>query len=175
MGQRTAIIVQHYDKEANKKNTRVFYHQWGIGRILPSQLISVLNATLSTSASNEDFLERLQPQGTRDMTAYVRDLFDHCELNFDTPDRIGEVLQSVDNNNGGIFVRITTNKTRGIDDIEYAYMLGYDDGGNYRNFCTEEEWFEKDGYGYIFQPFKDYYYAAIHYFGAEQRNKGERK
>lgn len=170
MGQRTVIIVQHDDKKENKRQTRAFYHQWGIGRILPSQLVSVLNGTLSTSEWRPDYLQKLQPQGTMDIT----ENYETEELNaldFDNPQAVGEAIKAADNNNGGLFVRITTSGQIGhaFDSIEYAYMCGGDTGDKYKGFCSTEEWFKKNGYEYIDDDFKAYYNQVVAYFEAKDR------
>lgn len=185
MGQRTAIIVQHvnnykYCDEQGKKYTRVFYHQWGIGRILPSQLMSVINATLSvdTYFGYGDCVAKMKPQGTIDCVA--DEWFDEKELktldkvSFDNPKAVGDILKRTGNNNGGIFVKLTTGEDGSISDIEYAYMLGYEEGGDYKSFCTEEEWmshFPK----YCDKKFKKLYTQMLAYHGAIERANGEEK
>ena len=172
MGQRTAIILQHRNIEDKTTNTKAFYCQWGIGRIMPSQLISILNGTLSVRCSRPDFIEALRPQGTRlcEQPINKGDLWNN--LDFEEPQEIGNVIQSLDNNNGGIFLRITTDKYD-IQKIEYAYMLGYAEGGKYKKFCTEEAWLEKAGEHYIDADFKAYYNAIIKYFGAKEYKQKE--
>ena len=141
MGQRTAIILQHvnYFKYANndeRKQTRVFYHGWGIGRILPSQLMAIANGMLSISTSNSDAIDELKPQGTQDITnnydPVEQALFD--ELDFNHPEYVGDILKRADNNNGGIFVRITTD-VEGKDLLEYAFMLGYEEEATTSTFA----------------------------------------
>lgn len=175
MGQRTAIILQHVNKYAAKyyktqeTNTRVFYHRWGIGRVLPSQLISILNGTLSKSSLYDDFSNCIKPQGCSDITEYVEKI-DLNALNFDTPQLVGDVLRECDNNNGGIFIRVTTDENGNLELIEYAYMLGYEEGGDYKAFCTSSEWMDKTGYGRIDKGFRKIYDATIQYFKAVERS-----
>ena len=175
MGQRTAIILQHVNKYAAKyyktqeTNTRVFYHGWGIGRVLPSQLISILNGTLSESTRNHDFADSIKPQGCQDVTASL-DKFNLNALSFDTPKAIGEVLCECGNNNGGIFVRITNDENGQSKAIEFAYMLGYEEGGDYMSFCSSGEWMEKTGCGCIDDEFRKIYDSTIQYFKAVERS-----
>jgi len=170
MGQRTAIILQHVNNckwaASNEKiNTRVFYHQWGVGRILPSQLVSILNGTLSTSGYDGKFAENLKPQGCLDITSeYEIDALN--SLDFTKPQLVGDMIKKADNNNGGIFVRITTDKYGKVSCIEYAYMLGSEEGGKYKKFCTSKQWFEKCGGEYVDEDFKELYNKTISYFGA---------
>lgn len=181
MGQRTAIIVQHMNK-SNKKygkdimETRVFYSQWGIGRILPSQLVSILNGLVSVDVRWSS-LKNLKPQGCLDITdEYDKsDMALFCELNFDNPEDIGNVLELADNNNGGIFLRIVTDEEGKRESLEYAYMLGYEEGGDYKHFCSEETWFKKVGKGYIDDDFRNIYNSVIKYHNAVQRYRGELK
>lgn len=176
MGQRTAIILQHvnnYEAKYGKrsaKETRVFYHQWGIGRILPSQLISILNGTLSTSSYSSSFAMCIKPQGCLDITKEYDDLKGVLDsVSFDKPELVGEILKNASNNNGGLFVRVTTNEEGELESIEYAYMLGHEEDGDYKHFCTEDEWMKKNGEKYITEDFKTIYDKTIAYFGAKQR------
>ena len=183
MGQRTAIILQHVNKYAakydkkNENNTRVFYHQWGIGRILPSQLLAILNGTISAGSYRTNFAECMKPQGCIDITEDYdeSDRRKMAAITFDTPKKAGEIIKGADNNNGGIFIRITTNEDGDTEAIEYAYMLGYEEGGKYTKFCTAEEWMNKTGFEYIDNGFKAYYYQVLTYFKAEERANGEAK
>ena len=183
MGQRTAIILQHVNKYAAKYNktngveTRVFYHQWGIGRILPSHLLSILNGTLSASSYRESFAEDIKPQGCLDITGEYgkeeRKVMD--SITFDTPEKAGDIISKADNNNGGIFVRITTDEGGKMLPVEYAYMLGYEEGGEYDRFCTAGEWMDKAGFKYTDKKFRRLYDATLKYHGAIERANGEGK
>ena len=171
MGQRTAMVVQHHNEQTNTTNTRVFYCQWGNGRIMPSQFASLLNGTLSTSPYDKNYLERLKPQGVRDITQeYSEAIGALNSLSFENAESFGQVLKYVDNNNGGIFVRLTTDNYE-VKDITYAYMLGDEEGGDYRKFCKEATWFRKAGGSFIDEGFKSYYKAIIKYFGAREYKK----
>ncbi len=177
MGQRTAIILQHenkYEYAKQRVTTRVFYHQWGIGRIMPSQFISILNGTLSTDACWDNFAERLKPQGCQDITDEYREAMGVLNsLNFNDPINVGQVLQAANNNNGGIFIRLTTDEYGGVEAVEYAYMLGDEEGGDYRHFCTAAEWMQKAGGHYIDNSFMAYYLQVLAYFEAVERCNGE--
>lgn len=170
MGQRTAIVVQRYDKESNKKETRVFYCQWGIGRIMPAQLLSIINATILVSSYSSNFVDLIKPQGTVDVTDDYNE--EELDVSFSDASKIGVILKGASNNNGGIFVRITTSgKYKEIEKIEYAYMLGHEEGGRYDKFCKEETWMKKAGYGYIDEEFLKMYNATIKYYGATETLK----
>jgi len=179
MGQRTAIILQVRNKYTAKYNvnkgteTRVFYHQCGIGRVLPSQLISILNGTLSVPYYRDGVAKQLRPQGCSDITDDFNDK-ERSELDtltFDTPQKVGEYLNKCDNNNGGLFVRITINEKCEKESIEYAYILGYEEGGDYSRFCSGREWMEKTGFGSIDAGFMTIYENTLQYFGAHERYK----
>ncbi len=181
MGQRTAIILQHVNNwrfadKNEQKQTRVFYHQWGIGRILPSHLMAIVNGLLSVSYTDSDTVKKLQPQGTLDITDDCYDpveqaLFD--ELDFDHPEYVGEIIQQADNNNGGAFVRITTDKD-GNNLIEFAFMLGSEEGGDYKHFCTLWEWMDKvdPNKRCCDQVFRDLLFNTLTYHKAFDRSKG---
>ena len=184
MGQRTAIIVQHvnnfkYADIKDRLKTRVFYHSWGIGRILPSHLLAVVNGTLSVSMYQEGSIDQLKPQGTSDITdnydPVEQALFD--ELDFDHPDYVGDIIKAADNNNGGVFVRITTNEAGDNDKIEFAFMLGYEEDGDYKTFCTAMEWMDKVDPEKRFcnEDFTEMFFRTLLYHKAIDRSKGEAK
>ena len=184
MGQRTAIVLQHINKypvkwgRKEEKTTRVFYHQWGIGRVLPSQLLSILNGTLSTSPTADYFIKFIMPTGCMDITENYARQKALDKVDFDKPKVVGKIIAEASNNNGGIFVRIT-----GTEDyktiIEYAYMLGGEnEGGNYKEFCTFEEWCNENyGKEYIDKKFLKIYKDTLKYFGAIEKveHKAEEK
>lgn len=187
MGQRTAIIVQNvnnfnhpYAEIKERLQTRVFYHGWGIGRILPSHLVAVVNAIRSVGLPQQyDAVKQLKPQGTTDIT----DNYDPVEqalldeLDFDHPEYVGDILKGADNNNGGAFVRITTNEQGDTDKIEFAFMLGYEEGGDYKTFCTMWEWMDKvdPDKRCCDQSFRDMIYNFLTYHKCEERTIGEVK
>lgn len=175
MGQRTAIVLRHENNYLRKftnvktSTTRVFYHQWGIGRILPSQLMAILNGTLSDDPKETYFPLRICPPGCIDVTHdYERGENILDEVDFDKPEIVGEIIQEADNNNGGIFIKITITE-EGEKIIEYAYMLG-SLHGNYDKFCTFEEWMKYEGKGYIDKKFLTLYNKTINYFKAKEYN-----
>lgn len=166
MGQRTCIIVQKYEitEDGTKITTKVFHEMWGVGRITPRELMTILLSTAGHSAVNSDFLEATQPGTMADCT----DKFSDSRLNaldFTDPVAIGEIMREADNNNGGIFVRFTTDRFD-VKGIEYAYMLGYEEDGDYKSFCSEDEWMGK--FHYIDERFKELYHNTLDYFGAKE-------
>lgn len=167
------LRFMHHNEQTNTTNTRVFYCQWGIGRIMPSQFASLLNGTLSTSPYNDDYLERLKPQGVCDITQKFSEVIGALNsLTFENAESFGQVLKYVDNNNGGIFVQITTDNYK-VKGITYAYMLEYEEGGDYREFCKEATWFRKAGGRFIDKGFKAYYKAITKYFCAREYKECE--
>lgn len=172
MGQRTAIILQVDRKLANdnetKRDTQVFYHQWGYGRVLPSQLLSMLYATMSISmAYNEESAELVKPQGCANITQEYEEATLNA-LDFTKPQEVGEMLQKADNNNGGVFVRITSSMNEAYEEtnkVEYAFMLGSDDGGEYNEFVCADDWLNTFG-DYIDDTFRDIFYQTLEYFDA---------
>lgn len=173
MGQRVAIVLQHINKYPTKfgnpeqTETRVFYNSWGIGRILPSLFLSILNGMFAVTPRERKFAELIKPQGCADITGeFDPSIFEL--VGFDDPEAVGHIIEESCNNNGGLFVRITESKDCETT-IEFAYMLGSDNDGNYDKFCTFNEWKEKNGKDYIDHGFIEYYYHAITYFGAIEK------
>lgn len=180
MGQRTAIILQVRNKNVAKYmkcdgvETRVFYHSWGIGRVMPSQLLAIINGLLSVHRDNQNVAKALKPQGCTDITDdYSEQMGVLNSINFDRPALVGEILQSADNNNGGLFVRVSIDERANVGAIEYAYMLGYEEDGDYKRFCSSEEWFAKAGFGYIDDGFVEIYEKTLRYHNAVERKDGE--
>lgn len=172
MGQRTAIILQVDRRLAKdnetKRDTQVFYHQWGIGRILPSQLLSMLYATMSISmAYKEESAELVKPQGCANITQEYEKATLNA-LDFTKPQEVGEVLRAAGNNNGGIFVRITSSVNDEYEEttkVEYAFMLGGEDGGEYNEFVCVDDWLNTFG-DYIDDTFRNIFYQTLEYFNA---------
>ena len=169
MGQRTCIIVQKHEKTNTGTNieTRVFYELWGTGRIMPSGLMGILLGTLGRYVAKSGFLQELRPCDTDDIT----DCYEMDELNaldFNAPEVIGEVIRNDgDNNNGGIFIRFTIGDYE-MKSIEYAYMLGREEKGDYKSFCSEKEWMDKAGGPVVDHDFKTLYRQTISYCGAKE-------
>lgn len=166
MGQRTTIIVQHVDDENGEKTTSVFYNQWGIGRIMPSNFMSILNATIGCMFYRKG--KELIPQGCTDITEEYDNKIRNTinSLDFSRPGKVGLIVELAGNNNGAIFVRITA-KGSHVKSIEYAYMLGREEGGDYKKFCTEKEWMNKFK-NYIDDDFLKLYDDTTRYFGAKE-------
>lgn len=169
MGQRTCIIVQKHERTNKGTNieTRVFYELWGIGRIMPSELMGILLGTIGRNVAKSGFLQELRPCDTDDIT----DCYEIDELNaldFNAPEVIGEVIRNDgDNNNGGIFIRFTIRDYE-MKSIEYAYMLGREEKGDYKSFCSEKEWMDKAGGPVVDHNFKTLYRQTISYCGAKE-------
>ena len=171
MGQRTTIILQHV-RDCDKE-TRVFYNRWGIGRIMPANFLNILNSVLSVGSSYyDDYLERLKPNGTSDITnEYEGDRLENLEnVDFDAPEIVGNVMRHADNNNGGIFIRLTS-EDYAVKKIEFAFMLGCEEDGDYKRFCTPDEWMKKAGFNYCDEDFKAIFYNTLKYFEAIDRSK----
>ena len=164
MGQRTAIILQHvrYD---GAKETRVFFNIWGTGRITPSNVLSVLYGMLSVDCHSCDYTRSLCPSGLLDIT----DDYDKNELNaldFDDPEKICKALRDADNNNGGVFIRIATSDYGTKRDVSFAFMLGHEEDGDYKSFCTADEWMSKAGPRSCDEKFRKLFHDTLDYFGA---------
>jgi hypothetical protein len=164
MGQRTAIILQHA-KEDGTKETRVFYNQWGTGRITPSNVLSILYGILSVGYLSSANMKNLCPSGMLD------DTDDHDQnglntLDFSTPEKIGKVLRDESNNNGGVFIRVTSENYGTCYKTKFAFMLGHEEGGDYKSFCTSDEWMSKAGARSCDEEFRKLFNDTLDYFGA---------
>lgn len=174
MGQRTAIvlkIVQNIPQSVGlttKEEVRVFYHRWGIGRVLPSQLLSLVLGTLSVQDYITSFGKYFLPTGCLDITDDFNKE-DFSDIGFHNPAGIGKLIKGADNNNGGLYVEITESAEHNIT-IEYNYMLGGSENDGYKKFCTFEEWRNKNyGEKYIDKNFLRIYHKTLRYFGAKER------
>ena len=98
-------------------------------------------------------------------------------LDFTKPELVGHIIKGADNNNGGIFLRIVTQNDPGhpFASIEYAYMLGDEEGGDYKRFCSEDEWFQRAGKHYIDDNFKTLYHKTLAYFDAKEHKSEDEK
>lgn len=153
MGQRTNIILQvrYRDQKWNESftETRIFHCQWGIGRILPKNVMSILHNMQSADIYRKGAAARLCPSGLWDATdEWEMKQDDLNALSFDNPKAVGAVMYTA-NNNGGIFLRLTETvdkeKIERTTTVEYAFMLGYEEGGDYKKFVTKEKFLEKQG------------------------------
>ena len=178
MAQRVAIVFQHVNNylkkewEPEKVETRVFYHPWGIGRVLPTLLVGILNGTITGHPERDNFADEITPNGCADITSQYGDKYFDL-VGFDDPEAVGQIIKEADNNNGGLYIRVTESK-EGETTVEYAYMLGREEGGNYDRFCTFNEWKDKAGLPYTDRSFLEYYHHAITYFGAVEKASGVR-
>ena len=183
MGQRTAIVLKvdyknEYTTGEKQTSTAVFYHQWGIGRILLSQVAMILNGIVSTHMDWKDAAHRLKPAGTDDV-------FDEesekekkmlSAVSFDDPESVGKVLRYNDNNNGGCFIHIEyiyTKKHEEQIDVKYAFMLGREEDGDYKSFCSKQTFVEKVGMGYVDEKFLKILDSTLEYWEAKDMGAKE--
>lgn len=173
MGQRTKIILQVRFNEKNLNRTinetRVFYCQWGIGRILPKNVMSILHNVQSADLWVKGAAKRLCPSGLWDATdEWELKQDDLNALGFDNPKAVGEVMR-ISKNNGGIFLCISQeldDKYRSHTAVEYAFMLGREEGGKYTEFCTKEQFLKKQGQ-YIDDDFLKMLNITLDYYEAK--------
>lgn len=181
MGQRTQIILQRVNKQG-EKSTQVYFMQWGIGRMMFLHLISLAQADFFRKSWGEsaDFFKAMQLNhledtelldlnehyGGEDLTK-IRELLDNCD--FDNPKEGAGVVfgKEFANNNGGVFVRATEyeneikmSKTR----LEYAFMLGYEEGGEYDRWCSADEYAASNRH--CDEQFMAGFHGLMNHFGA---------
>lgn len=171
MGQRTTIILQHIIRKegelsSDAVDTRVFYEQWGIGRITPTELMTIVQSTITGRPGRYGYAELSKPVGMYDNTPD----YDTTRLNsldFTRPEDVGRVMLEEGNNNGGVFVRIVNDRYGHVESIEYAYMKGSEEGGDYTQWCTEDEWMKAFDRYCDFNFYK-MYRQVMGYFGAKE-------
>lgn len=182
MGQRTTIILKYEHKDAkypeqNFTAVKVYYHQWGIGRGVPTQIMAILNNHICNSIYDEGGLKYLQPQGTYDMTPeLLKDK--ECEpllqqVGFDHPEIIGQVMGRCGNNNGGAYIHIVRRWDKKDRDetfnIKYAFMVGK----NRKHFCTKRKWLKEEGGEYVDEDFRKLFDDTLKYWGAKEARPTE--
>ena len=138
MGQRTCMIVRQriynkYDKKWST-NTYVFHEQWGIGKCLPTDCLALfLDAYrkngLDLISTNEENNSAVAYGKAWNDTGYYLDASDLGkawlnEYDFRDITKIKEFIDKYhDNNNGGVYVEITTPDYENSR-INYAFFSG---------------------------------------------------
>lgn len=162
MGQRTATLVSYID-EQGKKHNKVYYHQWGIGRV-------------QTNAIMGNFLCQIgEPKfdlsGTRSMCEVEVDGIENADFN--DIKQVQNIIMQMDNNDGGIVVIIDEKNadnrkigfTIGWDEIEYDNETSTPVERPAQRFVPFEEWIEKVGKPYFNDTYKDMFLAFCKQFG----------
>ena len=174
MGQRTNIILQvRYRDERWKEGfveTRIFHCQWGIGRILPKNVMSILHNMQSADLYRKGAAARLCPGGLWDATDEWEMKQDELNaLTFEEPAKVGKVMEAA-NNNGGIFLRLTETEDKErlehTTTVEYAFMLGYEEDGDYKSFVSKDEFLEHQA-SYIDADFRQMLDMTLDYYEAK--------
>jgi len=168
MGQRTTIIVQLKSEHQKRVETRVYHDQWGYGRIAPAKAMGVMLGTVGLSIGCSDFMDCVVPMGVSDVTKeFAEQMGVLNSIGFDRPELAGEIMQAAGNNNGGVLIRISEVE-HWQKHIEYAFMLGHEEGGDYRRWCSFEQWcmaFPEC----CEASFRPVWYAVTGYLGAEDK------
>lgn len=146
MGQRTHLVIVTEDKTTNTGKAVIYYHPWGIGRIMPATLMSMIPNVKFGLGDNFampaiDFVEIDKLH-----LGYVVEheyQYRNGKLRFDddktsAPENLsdwrdakitGKIMKRFDNNNGCLFIFVTIDnanfsyKTK----FELAWMLGWED------------------------------------------------
>lgn len=140
MGQRTAIILKKNFKD--KSTINCMYHQWGIGKVMPSYFLQEL------LQANYNMDRQREYEWSRNDLEPLKDLFNFIPFNTNgegtvipkdtdifNPLIAKKYFQSMDNNNGGMIIEVTQEydrkrkpKTYGdMLDIKFSFMLGYEE------------------------------------------------
>ena len=159
MGQRTHLVIVADDQVKNKQRVSIFYNHWGIGRIMPMSLMTLIPQVKwgYDTYTGKDFLEYSSLNYLHLGYSFERKLNytngvrvtknkeDNAPKNFEDwkyAMKAGEYMRNFNNNNGCLFVFITHSKNADYDystKIEIAWMIGSEDA--YR-----PEWKSEDGY-----------------------------
>jgi hypothetical protein len=185
MGMRTAIILKYEYRNERWPNmnftaVKVYYHQWGIGRGVLSQMMAIMNNHICNSIDCQEHLKYLQPQGTLDLTPNLLQS-EVCaalieQVGFDHPYIIGKIMQACDNNDGGVYMHIVQNNDKSyntIYDIKYAFMTGTSvDRGK---FVRKETWIKKEGGEYVDTDFRKLFEDTLKYWCASEYKQSKHK
>ena len=178
MGQRTAIVLI-YERDVCSLGlsfctTRVFYNQWGIGRVMPASVMQILNGLACDLPGTARRVEGLCPTWSIDDTdnkCYSQNPIILERVGFDSPESFGTILRDFEsNNNGGVLihVKVKYDENFKVDvSIRYAFMLGYEEGGDYKSFCSKETYLEEVGGRFVDEKFRKMFDATLAYWDAE--------
>lgn len=149
MGQRTHFVIVAEDKRKNKGRVTILYNSWGIGRIMPISLMSLVGNLKGYSCSmGHDFLNSAMVDFNRlgytkekeieymdgvalDKDFRIQNFSDWRNINI-----AGEYMSNFDNNNGCMFIFVTLNETEqeyAKIKKEIAWMIGYEDAYRFLN------------------------------------------
>lgn len=157
MGQRTHFVIVADDKANNRQRVSIYYNHWGIGRIMPSTLMTVIpnikwgfdkhRGHNFLDFSTIDYkrlgysLERTINYTDGKRITPVKDAPKEFS-DWMISEKAGDYMRNFDNNNGCLFVFITHSKIAGYEyntKFEIAWMIGSEDA--YR-----PEWKSEDGF-----------------------------
>ena len=185
MGQRTTTILKYEFMDEHRPSdnftaVKVYYHQWGIGRGVPAQMMGILNNQICNSIWEEEGLKYLQPAGTDDETPDLLQQKEYAvlldEVGFERPDIIGKIMLACGNNNGGVYMHLVRKMNEKLDttyDIKYAFLTG--DSVEKGKFVTKEEWLKVEGFEYVDKKFRQLFEDTMDYWGAvDVMSKGKK-
>ena len=165
MGQRTHFVIVAEDKTKNKGRVTILYNSWGIGRIMPMSLMSLMaNLKGFDMYSGREFVNNAMVDFRR--LGYIKEeeieYQDGIAVDKDFPIQnfsdwrdvkvAGEYMKDFDNNNGCLFVFVTLTQDKfGNVNIkkELAWMLGWEDardaenrkyGSAFSKWLTTNQW-----------------------------------
>ena len=180
MGQRTQMIIQRVNNKGMKR-TDIWHLQWGYGRQMYLRLMALLiqDYFKDTFQEGYDFLDNSKEVAKMTHAEDMSDEFGDeekrilNELDFADARKVGEVFSSMcDNNNGGVFIRITENETDYRESkIEFAFMQGRESGGRYDKFITLEKYGKVEGENYADKEFIAMFKSFVTYFDMKDMAK----
>lgn len=166
MGQRTGTLVSYIDSKGQKHN-KVYYNQWGIGRVQ-------LNAFIGS------FLTQLGREGLDLEGANSMRLETHLQgvenADFTNIEQVKDIFRQLDNNNGGVVIICDDQQP---SNNQIGFILGSEECERYDHvkdeyvtteplfsrFVPFDEWADKVGGQWVNDSYKAMFHAFCKHFG----------
>ena len=163
MGQRTMLYTIAENKDGKMK-VKGYYHQWGIGRIMPEAAMGAIIGCYRRNryGDNYDFCDHLElgnAKGAGFLLEYSEEFAANDKLAhyvWNNPTMIGEMVCRHDNNNGALVVYAKEAENEKDVEFRIGFLLGYEDawsanypdcnqankdlGPAFNKWLTFEEW-----------------------------------
>ena len=157
MGQRTHFVIVAEDKINNRARVSIYYNHWGIGRIMPSALMTIIpNVQWGFERYCGDKFVDFAMIDYKRLGYTLERVINYTNGKRVTPikeapkdfsdwfvsEKAGEYMRDFDNNNGCLFLFVTNYKDTNDDfktNYEIAWMIGSED-------VYRPEWKSADGF-----------------------------
>jgi len=157
MGQRTHLVIVADDKVNNRQRVSIYHNHWGIGRVMPSTLMTVIPnirwgfdkyrghnfldfSTIDYKRLGYSLERTINYTDGKRITPVKNAPKEFSD--WMTSEKAGDYMRNFDNNNGCLFVFITRSKIAGYEyktKFEIAWMIGSED-------AYHPEWKSEDGF-----------------------------